>query len=967
MKLLLFALFFLLACQSANAQFYPVKYRPPNLDWQQLATPHFRIVFPKGEDSVALRTGRILEHEYGEIQGLVGGGLHQFPVILNNYNDFSNGFVSPLNFRSEIEIPAIKGKAMNPQSGDWLETVAPHELVHALNFSHLDGIWATVINVFSPDLARSIHSAIPLGVLEGIATYHETKNVVSGGGRGNYPYFYNQFNSVFHSSGRWSMGQMMGYSGYSRPFNRHYLGGYEFTAWLQATYGRETTNKAIDFYIRWPFLGYGVALKHATGFWPGQLYNRFEEKTTKDLEQVNSNAYDPLDVPFKGKEMRRPLWLSENRLLMYGSFYNARPGFYAHDLKDGSFERLIETRTVQDFVYDLSADRSRLLFSNYRPNARYNNAFKTELYEADLLTRKVTRLTTGMRVYAPVYSGNDILALQTYHASNSLIQVNFSDTARSSTHLATLPRSRFVSIRPNPVNPGQLAVVANQGGLQGLWIAGKSTLEKELQQPPEISFTGGSVFDPAWHPSGERLLFSSGHSGTMQIYEYDLLNDSVRQVTNAPFNAMEASYSPGGDRVVFIVQQKNERLPVVLNRDGFLNEPVPPSAWKPAAKKESMSSRPKIGADLKPESENWPVSSYRSRLDWLLPRTIVPDIDEVSGTGTYQIGIGFYGADLLQRNSYTVSTSVVQNLPWYNLKYRHTGFFPGFLFKAFNDPGFPVLRLTFPNESFQDRRMLRQDLGFSLSLPFRYVLENNSRFSSLLFSPELKLRGTRFFELDHNGDPASGFATFFTGNLSAVFNYKLQQNIRDVQPNTGLVFYSELEHFFNTDSTSISTLNNRFSFKFSQPSALRAGLFFYTSPLRRWNQSLRIGIEGLTQTAGVFFNQDLVSNGFSEAVFPRALNMLSLSARYTIPLVYPDDGGFLLPFYLSNVYLAGFINTVSDLGRTGSLADFYTDSRTVFGLGIRTQFRISNLAFDIGIAYAIEPMRANTHWFIGNF
>src|SRR5690625_7493047 len=83
----------------------------------------------------AVRSLTILEHEYEDIRGRVGGGLSRFPIIINPENDRSNGFVAPLNFCSEIELSPIIGKTMNPASGGWLEMVLPHELVHALHFS----------------------------------------------------------------------------------------------------------------------------------------------------------------------------------------------------------------------------------------------------------------------------------------------------------------------------------------------------------------------------------------------------------------------------------------------------------------------------------------------------------------------------------------------------------------------------------------------------------------------------------------------------------------------------------------------------------------------------------------------------------------------------------------------------------------------------------------------------------------
>jgi len=967
MKYYFISLLLLLSASSAHAQFYSTQYRPPNLDWQQLETPRFNILFPAGEDSAAYRTARILEHQYGEVQELVGGELRNFPVILNNYNDLSNGFVTPLHFRSEIEIPPVKGKTMNPRSGLWLETVAPHELVHALHFSHLDGPWAGLLKIISPDVARSMHTAIPLGVHEGIATHYETIDVREGGGRGNYPYFTNQFSTVFQSGSRWSMGQMLSTSRYSRPFDRHYIGGYEFTSWLQEVYGPDTTEGAIDFYIRWPFLGYGVALKHATGLWPAQLYNRFEEQLDNDHAAQNSSAtYDPLPISYRGRMLRRPLWLSERELLLYGSFYNARPGFYRYDLDSGRFDPILETRVVGDYAYDLSADRSRLIYSNYRPSPIYDRTFTMELYQADLSSGETRQLSKGLRAHAPVVMNGDLLALQTDHDRNALVRLDSSSIGLTASLRLSVPDTEFKRVVPNPADSNLLAVVANRLGMQGLWLADLDSLEHALSGVPDISFPQGSVFDPAWSRDGERLLFTSDHTGTMQIYEYLLTADEVRQVTTAPYNAMEGSYSPDGNRIAFIVQQGNERLPVVLERSDYSGRRLSPADWNRSADPLSLQPVWKTDPSLLSESRQWTRSEYRPGLGWLAPRTIFPDIDEVSNSDIYKIGVGLYSNDLLQRNLYQLDLSVVQNLPWYDLTYRHTGFFPGFEINLFSRPSFPFLSLEFPNESVLRQQLLQQDIGASLSLPFRYTLERNTRLTSLFIEPEANVRGVRYYELDHGGSPASEFANFYTGAIRAQLNYKLQQNIRDLQPNAGFIWYSELEHYFNDDSVTVDIDENSFLLSFRSPTAFRGGAFLFWSPMRRWNQSLRIGIEGLTQTSGIFSNQSLVSDGFSEPVFPRARNMLRVSTRYTVPLLFPDDGGFLLPFYLSSVYLVGFTDTVLDLGNSG-IGDLFTESRNVVGLGIRSRFRLSNFSLDLGLGIALEPRRNKWNLFVGDF
>lgn len=947
--------FFLLISTSAFAQFYPTRYRPPNQNWQQLTTDHFTILFPQGSDSVAWHTGRILEHEYPKIQQLTGGELNNFPIILSGYNDRSNGLVTSLHFRSEIDISPIKGKVLNPETGGWLQNVVPHELVHALHLSNMDGMGlGQLVNIFSPDLARSMHGASPSGVREGLATYYESESLVDGGGRGNYPYFSNQFDAVFNSPKRWSMGQMIHFPERTRPFNRHYIGGYEFTKWLQDTYGEDISRDAIDFNIRWPFLGYGLALKHATGQWPAQLYNEFEEATEKQLNEKKNfaDSYMPLPVSFHGSEIRRPKWLSDSTLIFHGSFYNARPGFYRYDLNSRSLHRILSTGSIGDFNYTLSPDKETFIYSYNEPDLIYPNAFKATLVKASAENGKRKKIVDARRLFAPSFGLNsNIYALQTHETYFELSQYDL--TNQSVINLFSHPDYQLDAVEAYSQNSKQLAVIANHRGTQGLWLTTVGNIENDLLASPDISFEEGSVFDPAWHPSGKRLLFSADFSGTLQVYEYELQSGSITQVTNAGYNAFEPSYSPGDNRISFIIQKGNQKLPVVIERENFYGEVIqsPEASY--------TSGQPAL--DLSgTEPSSWTFQSYRTGVSWLKPRSVLPEVEEVSGADIYEYGFGLYSSDLLQQQSYSLTLSTAQERLWYDLTYQNKQFFPGFKARIYSQPAIRRFQFQTDEESF-NQSFLRQERSFALSLPMQFTFHQNVKFTGLFIEPEVRQSQIRYFNL--NGDKASDFSNTTIGNIFAQFNYQLQQNIRDVQPNSGLILYSEVEHYLKAGSLTLETSQGDAGLHFTRPTAFRGGIFGYISPLRRWNQSLRIGFEGITQTAPLFDNQSVVSDGFKNDVLPFANNILSLKTRYTVPLFYPDDGGFLVPLYLSNIYLAGFSDTVVD----ATANDWINNSRTVIGGGIRAQFRISNLSFDIGIGIGVEPSRGKTHYFIGNF
>ncbi|MEL7833177.1 hypothetical protein [Fodinibius sp. Rm-B-1B1-1] len=952
-KLLYSFIFLFLLHANCFAQLYPTQYRPPNQHWQQLKTAHFKFVYAPENDRQAIEMAQILESQYPKVQRLVGGQLQNFPIILNNYNDRSNGFVTPFNFRSEIELPPIKGKSLNPQTGSWLTNVGPHELVHALQFSNLgDYNIPQFVSLFSPDLARSIHGALPPGATEGIAVYHETTNIAEHGGRGNYPFFTNQFDATFDSNKRWSMRQLIQPPDYTRPFGRHYIGGYEFITWLHTTYGDKTTRKVLDFYMDFPFLGYGFALRRVTGSWPGKLYDQFEKHHKNKLNaDEHDSRFMELNLPFRGREIRRPKWLSDSRLIFYGSFYNARPGFYSYDLNNHSLNHIIATNSVRDFQYTLSNDRSQMVFSYYETDPIYDSTAKTELVSYHFESQQKQQLTQQSRLYAPTFFEDGLFALKSHPGRSKLIALpstNFNDEQE----VFSDPNHEIKAVASRP-DQKQLAIISNKKEQQALWITGRSNVAKQLDQEPDVAFESGSVFDPEWHPNEDKILFSSDFSGTMQLYEYNLSQQEILQITNMKFNAFEGSYNPDGNRVAFIRQDKNERLPALIERNDFFNRPISEQRWKTTTRR-NLEPVSVISDSITTASQSWETDSYSSSASWLKPRTILPNAEEVSNQNKYKVGLSLHSVNTLSTQAYSGEVTYFKKRGWYDFSYQNKTFWPGFRLRAFNEPSYRAVS----NNAF----LGRQERSLAFSVPFSIRFNQNIYNTSLSISPELRQSQIRFWDTNFQ-NAISEFANTTVGDMLVRFNYRLQQNIRDIQPNTGVILFSEIEHYLSGDTVSFSTAERDFQFSAPAQTAWQGGMFAYISPLRQWNQSLRLGMRGLTQSGFIFDNQSLVSNGFSESIFPSSRNLLSFSTRYTAPITYVDDGGLLLPFYLSNIYLVAFSNTVVD----PTFSDWHHDSRSVFGLGLRVNFRFGNIGFNIGVGVGYEPTRKQHQFFIGDF
>ncbi|MEX0843705.1 MAG: hypothetical protein WD022_00415 [Balneolaceae bacterium] len=946
--------------------------RPGNLDWQQIKTEHFRIIFPNGEDSLAHRSAAILESHYAKTSELTGGTLTNFPVILNNYNSLANGFVTSFNFRSEIELSALKGKAMNPQTGDWLETVLPHELIHAAHFNiqipkeNKKASIPNFISLFSPDLARTIHGFPPHGLHEGLAVYYETESVAPMGGRGNYTFTTNRFNANFGSPGRWNMGQTLISSDYSQPYNRHYISGYTFIDWLHNKYGDDISKDAIRFHYHNFFLGYGYALKAKTGKWPGQLYALYEEdleaEEEKRLAQILVNTSERshlIETPYSGEEAHAPKWISDNSLLFYGSFYNGRIGFYRHDLHSGNFSMIKETFSVGDFNFEIQ-DGKDLYFSNYKRDPLFARTFSTDIQKLNLASGKTKKLTDGANVYAPTSNGERIFAIQSKGAGGNIVEVLEDGRIEVAKEFKN---AMPVSLKFNPQKTEQLAVILNKRGVQALWVSSLNTLSVDLEEAPILAFKDASVHDAEWHPDGTKILFTMDAPPAMNVYEYDLNTKQVVQLTSSLYNAFEASYTPDGQKIAYVLQVENERKIAILGRADFFNQEVEKTRYLEGEALQEELDRPLLGSELIDSVQSIEKTPYSSDLSWLKPRMFYPVIEEKAKT--YQTGVGVSSIDALSRQAYSMEFTGIQNRLWYDLSYSNKMFYPGFVISAFSDPEFFAVINPNTDESFS---LMRQDRGISLSFPFEYTFRGDTRLSSLYFEPEFSAGQFKYYNLQP--DELSDFSTRYKAGLFSQLNLGILNLYRDIQPSSGISFFGLYEQGLNETNYTIQFPGGPRSYTGDQQWAAYYGAFGFVSPLRRWNQSLRLGLSFLQQSPNpIYSNDTIIPPGFSGTTFPNEIdgsgfrNIARFSTRYTIPLFYPDNGGLTVPFYLSSIYLTTFTHTLTDMDAN----ELVESSRSIFGAGFHVQFKVSNLLLDLGVGLAYEPTRNNTQFIFGQF
>lgn len=172
---------------SAHAQFIEIGNEPAKVRWSQISTDNYKIIYPRGLDSLARAYATSLEQSALTIGGTVGYTPNQLfkkpmPVILHPHTAYSNGQVSWTPRRVDLyTVP----DAYTPDASPWEKHLVLHESRHVAQMQYnTDGIFKAG-KVLTGQLLAGALAAIYCGqeFFEGDAVVAETAMTKSGRGR----------------------------------------------------------------------------------------------------------------------------------------------------------------------------------------------------------------------------------------------------------------------------------------------------------------------------------------------------------------------------------------------------------------------------------------------------------------------------------------------------------------------------------------------------------------------------------------------------------------------------------------------------------------------------------------------------------------------------------------------------------------------------------------------------------------
>jgi hypothetical protein len=623
--------------------------------------------------------------------------------------------------------------------------------------------------------------------------------------------------------------------------------------------------------------------------------------------------------------------MDTENILFHGTAYNQTAAFYSYSLVSGDLNKLLKTSIIEDYVYTYQPILNEILFSNYEPHPFHENRSVARINRYSLEGRVVETVDGSDRMHAPSANVSGVDALGYYRESSVWMRLNESswDT------VITLHPDLIVQVQPRP-NSLEYAVIANKNGLQAIWFVKQGDESSLGSEQPDIRYENGSVLDVAWSHDGDRLLYSVDLNGGVQLHEYTVNSSTVAHLQSGRPVMIEPSMSPDNSKIAYVYPFGDEYLIGILPYDAFHKEPVPETTWKSDVS--SLLQRERLGSHLTETSTNWESKRYRSGLEWLKPRLVSPYAVEDDGLVGTRLGMSLQSTELLRRHTYSFDISTSNNRVWYDMTYRYSGFYPGFVVSTGSEPQYGFL-----NTGNAIVPTIIDDRNTKVSLPFSWLLEQNVKTSLVQFRPEIQFRSIKAID-SGSGESLSASRSIQTVRGYLLVAQGLERALRDVQPRKGVVLFAEGRHDLKT-------------YLSSKGRALRVGTDIYFPILSNRNNGLQAKAQLLTQDGGLYFgSSNLHRNQFLNSPYDGARNLTNLQLRYAIPLIFPDRGSFLIPWYLESSWLVLFSNTVSPFGGQQGF-DPFNESRTSFGMEWRFVTGFPNFRINIGVGIGYEPLR----------
>lgn len=589
----------------ANAQFFQTGQDPSRIEWRQINTSDFQVVYPQEFEKEAQRLLFVLTKAYEHGSKSLNFNPRKISVILHTHTANSNGMVAWAPKRMELYTTPNQ----KIYSQDWLEQLAIHEFRHLVQLDKIESELPFLLRLIFGEQAAAMVTGLylPLWFLEGDAVVAET--ALSPSGRGRMASFSMEYRAQLAEKGKYSYDKA--YLGSFKDFvPDHYKLGYWMVGKSQMKYGTDLWEGVLTNIGRKPLSinPLNAELKRKTGLNTKQLYHQVFDELTESWKLHNDTA--TIGHIIVSPEKKRytnyhyPEFYNDSLIIAYRTSVDDIARFVMID--PSGKEKVLYT---PGSVYEESVSiRDHLIvWAERKSDIRWTHADKTILGVYNIQTGKKHELYPENNLVSPAVSPDlkYVAGVESDNEYNFYLSVY--DLASGHLRHRFQPADNQYLFTPAWDNKGEKLFLVCLSA-KGKYMASYDLQTKQFQRL--TSFTYGNIKNPIY--INNQLLFSADFSGKDLLYTLDLTNGQIHTCFHPVFGADYPSSINSRNQFLFSNYTSNGyQLALTFMKDHDRLTEVKDISLKPDLLAEQLSFRERgIPEFQKPDSIMYPTSSY---------------------------------------------------------------------------------------------------------------------------------------------------------------------------------------------------------------------------------------------------------------------------------------------------------------------------------------------------------------------
>ena len=529
----------------ANAQFFQTGQDPSSIDWKQLNTSNFQIIYPEEFEKQAQRLSFVLEKVYEYGWKTLDSKPHKVSVVLHTRSVISNGLVAWAPKR--IELFTTPNQKIYSQ--DWLEQLALHEFRHLVQLDKIQTEMPGLIKIILGEQATAIAvgAYLPFWFLEGDAVVTET--ALSNSGRGRLASFSMPYRAQLIERQAYSFDKA--YLGSFKDYvPNHYELGYLMVGKSREKYGPEVWSDAVQKVGNRPLsiTPLNSSVKKNTNQSTKQLYSSIFTELAKDWRQnLLSRSIDSISIVSPQKkvytEYLYPQFYQDSFIVAYRITLNDI-GRFVQIGPDKSEKVIYTPGTI--FEESASLEKNLLIWAERRADLRWTHADRSVIQVFNLKNGKCYEIKNLNKLFSPAISPDlkTFAAVEVDAKNNISLSVFDLKTGIAKERFNTVDNQYFFT--PCWDEKGENLYFVSLSA-KGKYLGSVNLKTKQLQQLTEFTFA--NLKNPTY--SENHIFFSSDFSGVDNIYSLDLKSKTIAEIASVAFGADYPIVSKSGSQLLF--------------------------------------------------------------------------------------------------------------------------------------------------------------------------------------------------------------------------------------------------------------------------------------------------------------------------------------------------------------------------------------------------------------------------------